>query len=207
MAEKMWELPFLAEAEGIASLRRLVRTRLDSWGLSELTDSAQLCVSELVANVVTHVGIGTPATLALSVEGSTLRVEVADPDGRGLPVLLAAGPDAESGRGMRMVDAVAVRWGVAPTASGKTTWCEIAAGSGPEGEQVGRRSVIKAEALLTLYGRDLPPLASGATPLRLVAAEEAAVDLIADLLHWLRAHGCDPEQTLDRAQMHFEADL
>ncbi|MEW2067669.1 hypothetical protein [Streptomyces sp. NPDC007346] len=38
-------------------------------------------------------------------------------------------------------------------------------------------------------------------------AEEAAIDVIADLLHRLRAHGCDPDSALDRAQTHFEAEL
>ncbi|MGW0536666.1 hypothetical protein [Streptomyces sp. NPDC003032] len=33
-----------------------------------------------------------------------------------------------------------------------------------------------------------------------------AIDLIADLLHWLRVHGCTPEEVLDRAQMHYEAE-
>lgn len=35
--------------------------------------------------------------------------------------------------------------------------------------------------------------------------EEAAIDIITDLLHWLRAHGCDADELLDRAQTHFEA--
>ncbi|MER0425510.1 hypothetical protein AB0F05_21600 [Streptomyces microflavus] len=39
-------------------------------------------------------------------------------------------------------------------------------------------------------------------------AEESAIDVIvADLLHWFRAHGCDPDSALDRAQMHLEAEL
>jgi hypothetical protein len=38
-------------------------------------------------------------------------------------------------------------------------------------------------------------------------AEEAVIDVIADFLHWLRAHGCDGDEVLDRAQTHFEAEL
>ncbi|MFH9133202.1 hypothetical protein [Streptomyces sp. NPDC017524] len=38
-------------------------------------------------------------------------------------------------------------------------------------------------------------------------AEEAAIDVCADLLHWLRAHGRDPDGALDRAQAYFEAEL
>jgi len=61
-----WELPFLAVPEEVAALRRLLRLHLALWGLQELTEAAQLCVSELVANVITHVGPGTPTTLAVS---------------------------------------------------------------------------------------------------------------------------------------------
>jgi anti-sigma regulatory factor (Ser/Thr protein kinase) len=202
-----WELPFLAEAEEVAALRRLIRTHLTLWGLPHLIETAQLCVSELVANVITHVGVGTPTTLVVSMNGTDLRIEVRDPDGRTLPALLAAGPDVEAGRGMSLIDAVADRWGVSPTASGKTTWCEIAAGVAADNGHVESHRVAKAQALLTLYGRDLPSPAMGPTRLGLAVAEEVAVDLIADLLHWLKAHGCDPDNTLDRAQMHFEAEL
>ncbi|WP_329078722.1 hypothetical protein [Streptomyces niveus] len=45
------------------------------------------------------------------------------------------------------------------------------------------------------------------TPLSAAVAEKAAIDLIADVLHWLRAHGCDPDEALDRAQTRFEAQL
>jgi hypothetical protein len=41
----------------------------------------------------------------------------------------------------------------------------------------------------------------------MVTAEEAAIHVIADLLHWFRAHGRDADQALDRAQMHFEAEV
>ncbi|MFI1187661.1 hypothetical protein [Streptomyces californicus] len=67
--------------------------------------------------------------------------------------------------------------------------------------------VARAEALLGLlgvFGRD-GDVEPG--PLTVAHAEESAIDVIADLLHWLRAHGCDPESALDRAQAHFEAEL
>jgi hypothetical protein len=31
--------------------------------------------------------------------------------------------------------------------------------------------------------------------------------MITDLLYWLSDRGCDPDDILDRAQMHFEAEL
>ncbi|MET8682374.1 ATP-binding protein [Streptomyces sp. NPDC004647] len=148
---KGWELSFLAEPSKVAALRRLVRMHLTLWGLLHLIDPAQLCVSELVANVIAHVGSGTPTTLAVSINGTNLRVEVGDPDGRTLPTLLTVGSDAEAGRGMSLINAVTDRWGVIPTVSGKTTWCELATGRAAANGRVGDRHMAKAEALLTLY--------------------------------------------------------
>ncbi|MGW7408372.1 hypothetical protein ACWGI9_32585 [Streptomyces sp. NPDC054833] len=37
--------------------------------------------------------------------------------------------------------------------------------------------------------------------------EVSAVELIADLLHWTAAQGYDPDDFLDRAQLHYEAEV
>jgi hypothetical protein len=37
-------------------------------------------------------------------------------------------------------------------------------------------------------------------------AEETVIAANTDLLHWLQAHGRDADDTLDRAQMRFEAE-
>lgn len=183
---KAWELPFLAEPEEVAGLRRVLGIHLRIWGLQELTDAVQLCVSELVANVITHVGVGTPTTLAVSMNGTHLRVEVHDPDPRSLPTLIDATDDAEGGRGMALVTATTDRWGVELRGDRKVTWCEFAVGLDmPAGHGGGHRP----------------------SRLRAVATETAAIDAISDLLHWLQAHGCDPEEVIDRAQRHFEAQL
>ena len=89
-------------------------------------DDLRLCVSELLTNVIQHVGEGTPVTVRVcaTVAGRT-RVAVTDPDPRAWPVLRQAGEAAESGRGLGLVDAVAVRWGVEQGPYGKTVWCEL----------------------------------------------------------------------------------
>lgn len=206
MSRKAWDLPFLAEPSGVAALRRIVRTHLTVWGLPNLVEVAQTCVTELVGNVITHVGVGTPTTLVVAMNGTHVRIEVHDPDGRALPTLLSATSTAESGRGLALVTAVADRWGVVPTETGKTTWCEIATQLARNDAHVDSLQVHRAEALLTLYG---PSVARSSSPTRLGLAswEEAAIALIADLLHWFRAHGQDPDTALDRAQTHFEAEL
>ncbi|MGW2559117.1 ATP-binding protein [Streptomyces sp. NPDC001514] len=204
---KAWELPFLAEAREVAGLRRIMRLHLGAWGLHELVEAAQLCVSELVSNVITHVGSGTPTTLAVAMRGTRLRIEVHDPDTRTLPTLLAPERDAEKGRGIALVDGIADTWGVILRMDTKVTWCELATGlTSPEGH-VGGPRVSRAEAVLGLYGLAELQKSEGRSRLSLASAEEAAIDVMADLLHWLRAHGCNPDEAVDRAQMHFEAEI
>ncbi|MGA4902643.1 ATP-binding protein [Streptomyces griseoincarnatus] len=204
----LWRVQFLAEPEEVAALRMDVRARLREWGIQEVIDEAQLCVSELVSNVITHVGPGTPVSLLLSLRSARLRIEVRDPDAGVLPTLMRATEDAENGRGMALVDALSDRWGVDLHRDGKVTWCEIVTVSEvPQGGDVGGMRVARAEMMLSSYsdGR----LSSGPRHSRIgaLATEAAAIDLISDLLHWLRAHGHDADDVLDRAQTHFEAEL
>ncbi|MFD9795807.1 ATP-binding protein [Streptomyces sp. NPDC059070] len=200
---KPWELPFLAEPEQVGGLRNIVRLHLGLWGLQHLVASAQLCMTELVTNVITHVGCGTPTTLAVSMNGQFLRLEVTDPDPRALPTLLAATDHGESGRGIAVVDAVASRWGVILRADSKVTWCELATGLRSADDHVGGASVDTAEALLSLCCTN--PDREASHPPGVAVAEEVAIKMMASLLYWLRAHGCAPYEALERAQGHFEA--
>lgn len=207
IARKGWDLPFLAESEELAGLRRVMRVHLNLWGLPGLVDTAQLCVTELVTNVITHVGPGTPTTLAVSMNGQHLRLEVSDPDTRALPTLISVTTEEESGRGMALVNAVTDRWGVILRGDSKVTWCELTTGLRSGSDHVGGPQVAKAEALLTLYGSRDTLVPQQYERLSVAVAEEAAIGMIADLLHWLRAHGRDPDEALDRAQARYEAEL
>ncbi|MCX5558511.1 ATP-binding protein [Streptomyces sp. NBC_00038] len=114
------ELDLLAFPKAVPDLRRTVRQYLDAPCVD-----VQLCVTELVGNVIRHLGEGTPVRVrVVRAEGRT-RVEVADPDPRALPVLVCATGDDESGRGLALLDAVALRWGVEQGAAGKMVWCEL----------------------------------------------------------------------------------
>ncbi|MEU9250617.1 ATP-binding protein [Streptomyces sp. NPDC048270] len=97
---------------------------------------AELCVSELLANVIAHLGEGTPVTLHVSGSGraTRTRVELTDPDPRAWPVLRQAGETEESGRGLALLDALALRWGVVqgPASGTKTVWCELDPGHTPD---------------------------------------------------------------------------
>ena len=81
-----------------------------------------LCVSEVVTNAVRHAG--PPHSLRLSQAGDTLRVEVADAEQQA-PILNQQDPLATSGRGLRILDQLATRWGSEPTEDGKAVWFEF----------------------------------------------------------------------------------
>lgn len=115
-----WRLAL--EPTEIGRARAVVREQLHDWGLSRLADSAELLVSELVTNAVRH-SHSRPVELRL-VRGETLLCEV-DDDDHDLPTLLNAGPDDETGRGLRVVSVLAREWGTSRTSAGKAVWFEL----------------------------------------------------------------------------------
>jgi len=112
-----------AEPASAAQARRFIRDFCDAAGLSDETCAkASLLVSELVTNAVIHGR--TRATLTAERPGGCLRVAVVDANPQ-LPESPAATLEAESGRGIRIVAALADRWGVDGEADGKTVWFEL----------------------------------------------------------------------------------
>ncbi|MFK4099855.1 ATP-binding protein [Streptomyces sp. NPDC019531] len=110
---------------GARLARLLTGEQLRDWGLP--LDPAEHIVAELAANAATHGRVpGRDFLLTLYVVGGTLRIEVTDTRGDRLPNVRLLAPDAESGRGLALVDALADRWGVAPgRRPRKTVWAEI----------------------------------------------------------------------------------
>ncbi|MEU6535426.1 ATP-binding protein [Streptomyces sp. NPDC047000] len=109
-----------------ARLARLLATeQLRSWELP--LDPAALVVAELANNAVTHGRVqGRDFLLTLHVVAGLLRVEVTDTSGDRLPRPQQADADAESGRGLALVEALADCWGWIPGPSPrKTVWAEI----------------------------------------------------------------------------------
>ncbi|MFD9027450.1 ATP-binding protein [Streptomyces parvulus] len=212
MDESQWRptrvsrLPFLAHADQVRVVRQALRLQLGSWGLDGLAHAAEICVGELVANVVKHVGTGTPSTLVVSLCGPRLRIEVHDPDARALPTLVAPSLDAEAGRGMTMVDAVSERWGVELAGDHKVTWCEFRAGVDcVEASHPLTLRLTRAADVLNLYSDSPVPNQAAQGRLATALEEEAAISVIIDLLHWFRARGRDADDALDQAQSRFDA--
>lgn len=108
-----------ATASGAA--RDFTRQILGSWGLCMLAEDAAVIVSELVTNALCHgiratdgaVGSGPVhdrVELILVRRPGEMVCAVTDP-GTGHPVMAAPDPCAEAGRGLHVIEALAVSWG------------------------------------------------------------------------------------------------
>jgi hypothetical protein len=172
---------------------------LEHWGALCVADEVGLVVTELATNVIKHVGDGSPATLVMEARDDVLRVELHDTS-HAVPDVSSGGCDEECGRGLHLLAGMCADWGTLVTATGKAVWCEIALE--PTGFSL---RVRRAATLLDEYRRAAGQF-SHAVPTYAVL-EESATGLIADLLHWLSVQGGDPDAVLDRAQMHFEAEV
>lgn len=91
-----------------------------------LVDDVALVVSELVTNAVLHAD--PPAWLRLIDRGQgAIRVEVEDGN-REIPRRAGYGEQADTGRGLALVAALARSWGIEATPTGKVVWAELAEG-------------------------------------------------------------------------------
>ncbi|MFE1024475.1 ATP-binding protein [Streptomyces sp. NPDC058818] len=103
---------------------------------SDVSCTAALVVGELAANAVQHGRVpGHEFGLRLTLDRAAglLRVEVDDAaSAKRLPMVAPSSyPEGESGRGLLLVDVLAVRWGSLPRRPvGKTVWAELRAGEG-----------------------------------------------------------------------------
>ncbi len=111
------------DARAVRVARTTLRAALISHGLNELTGRAELLAGEMLANAIVH----TSGDAELSVwwsQWGVLRMTVRDTSPRP-PTLRAVRPYGEDGRGMRLLQALADRWGCSPLPSSKSVWCEI----------------------------------------------------------------------------------
>ena len=111
-------------ASSITAARHVVLELLRVWGTPQDRDDAALLVTELVANVVDHVGGEASLTLELTSSEGWLRIAVRD--GSSVrPVVQELSQARPRGRGLRMVQAIADRWGSEDHQGGKRVWFEL----------------------------------------------------------------------------------
>ncbi|MDK3255617.1 ATP-binding protein [Blastococcus capsensis] len=104
--------------------RRLVHQLLQVWGARQDRDDAALLVTELVANVVDHVGGSTCLTLEATFSDEWLRLAVVDCSAT-RPSVQELDAERPRGRGMLMVELLADRWGCEDHRGGKRVWFEL----------------------------------------------------------------------------------
>jgi serine phosphatase RsbU (regulator of sigma subunit) len=115
-----------AEQQRTADARHELRAMLFDWATPTQVDSAELVLSEMVANVLLHTD--SDADISAVVRGPhggrTLRVTVADAD-TGLPHVRHPGEMSSSGRGLFLLQELSGEWGTEPRGAGKEIWCEF----------------------------------------------------------------------------------
>jgi Histidine kinase-like ATPase domain len=124
----------------------------------DLADDAILLVSELVANAVRahqerlRLRDRRNVELMLTMFSGTLRIEVYDRVGRDYPELARADCDAETGRGLQVVSAVAAQWGWRDIPGGKVVWCDLQVSGQPAGLSAGDypHLVLSSDSTLAL---------------------------------------------------------
>nr|WP_237528380.1 MULTISPECIES: ATP-binding protein [unclassified Streptomyces] len=120
-----------ATRRGARLARLLTREQLHSWGCP--SDAAEHVVAELANNAVLHGHVpGRSFRLGLLLSAAnTLRIEVTDARADRSPPLHPRRPsaEAESGRGLLLIEALADRWGTdlgpLPLRPCKTIWAEL----------------------------------------------------------------------------------
>ncbi|GHF44407.1 hypothetical protein GCM10010218_27180 [Streptomyces mashuensis] len=114
---------FFASAPASVGLARdFVDKTLLAWGLDALAEDVRLCVSELATNAVVHANTYGSFLVRLAIDGRYLHLEVHDDHPR-RPEVRVLTHDVTSGRGLRLVAALSVGWGVdALHPSGKIVW-------------------------------------------------------------------------------------
>ncbi|MFD4785794.1 ATP-binding protein [Streptomyces sp. NPDC058459] len=131
-------LHLTAVASAVPVGRAFVRQTLGHWNLHDHMDDAALVASELLTNAVEATGFPHPNHPAWQVSAEhviavqlravddVLHVEVWDRSAK-LPTMRTPAADAEGGRGLHLIEALAERWNVyRPPAGGKVVWAHLA---------------------------------------------------------------------------------
>jgi anti-sigma regulatory factor (Ser/Thr protein kinase) len=111
---------FEPDSASVRAVRVFVASAMDL--PEDLEATVALLVSELAANSVLHAR--TTYQVAVDAAFGRVRISVTDTNPR-LPVVKFHSLEAATGRGLRLVQSLADRWGVDSHEQGKTVWFEF----------------------------------------------------------------------------------
>jgi histidine kinase-like protein len=117
-------LDLVPEPPPLGLLRARIGASLPEWGDDVVAD-LQLVATELVTNAYLHGRPPVRFALLHPSENGVVRVEVTD-CGPAMPRLRHPDVHTQHGRGLLLVEAYSVRWGVRTGQDGKTVWAELA---------------------------------------------------------------------------------
>jgi anti-sigma regulatory factor (Ser/Thr protein kinase) len=110
--------------ESVSLARKYVRGKLG--GDHPALDDVTLLVSEIVTNSLIHSDSrdGGTVTLAIADCFDRIHVDVVDAGGQSIPRVYSD-IFAEGGRGLLLVDAISLKWGVYQDDAGRAVWFEV----------------------------------------------------------------------------------
>jgi hypothetical protein len=113
-----------ATTGNVRAARTVIVRLLEIAGVEALEDAAALCVTELMTNVLRHTD-SQAFHLVVEFAETDVRISVQD-DSSALPSPLQTPPDADTGRGMLIVNALVDEWGVdRDPEDGKSVWMRL----------------------------------------------------------------------------------
>ena len=104
--------------------RAFLRRTLVGWGAGAWESAGSQVLTELATNAVIHAH--TPFDIQLEFDGEVVRIVVVDSSVRP-PIQRAYRPEATTGRGIALVEALTRSWGIEQRDDGKLVWCELVA--------------------------------------------------------------------------------
>jgi anti-sigma regulatory factor (Ser/Thr protein kinase) len=127
----MSQLKLRALDSAVPCARLHARAIALEWGMPDLADDIEQIVSELASNAI-HATVHTPDDgltdpvigLWLASDLRSVLIQVQDSSGL-MPLRQDPGPDAESGRGLLIVETLSKEWGTYRKAEGKVVWAMI----------------------------------------------------------------------------------
>lgn len=111
-------------AVSVRAARRVLLELMRAWELPHDHEDGALVLTELVTNVVDHVAGEAELTVEVNAGEDWLRIAVVDGSAV-MPVVRELSTERPRGRGMRMIQEIADRWGADEHLGGKRVWCEL----------------------------------------------------------------------------------
>jgi anti-sigma regulatory factor (Ser/Thr protein kinase) len=116
-------LPISPTSPAVA--RALARYACEAWEVPDVTDTAQVVVSELVSNAVIHAQTDLDVTIILRANHLIIQVRDRSSQCPPRPAAIRSGLGAEHGRGLALIARLTSAWGCNPGPHGKTVWATI----------------------------------------------------------------------------------